>query len=331
MQIYKKGVLLINLGTPKSSQTKDVRHYLQEFLMDKRVITLPTILRFILVYGIIAPFRSRNSAKNYQKIWTKEGSPLLTHSQKLTQALQIKLGEGYQVVLAMRYGHPSIEEGLNQLKDCDEIIVLPLYPQYASATTGSSIEAVFKYFSKREYIPNLKIISDFYQKPDYIKALKQSITDDFKPDHHLLLSYHGLPEKQLQQLGCKTICEGPCSGKIKACYRNQAYATSNALANALGLRPTEYSIGFQSRLGKTPWIQPFTEEILSSLREKGIDKLMIACPSFTVDCLETLEEIAIGIKAQWLDLGGSSFHYIPCLNQNEAFVEALAQMINAQE
>jgi protoporphyrin/coproporphyrin ferrochelatase len=318
----KKGILLINLGTPKSCETQDVRHYLQEFLMDKRVITLPTILRFILVNGIIAPFRSRNSAKNYAKIWTKEGSPLLTHSQKLSHALQASLGKQYHVVLAMRYGYPCIAAGLKELEDYDEIIILPLYPQYASATTGSSIEAVFSYFSKREYIPNLRVITDYYENPSYIEALKQSIKSHYQADHHLLLSYHGLPEKQLQQLGCKAICEGPCTGKIRACYRRQAYASSKALADAMGLTSKQYSVGFQSRLGKTPWIKPFTDELLITLREKGIDKLMIACPSFTVDCLETLEEIAIGIKELWFELGGKSFHYIPCLNQNKSFVKA---------
>ena len=327
----KKGILLINLGTPKSSHTQDVRQYLQEFLMDKRVITLPALLRFILVYGIIAPFRSPKSAKNYRKIWTKEGSPLLTHSQKLSKALQDKLHEQYSVALAMRYGHPSIVEGLNKLIDCDEIIILPLYPQYASATTGSSIEEVFQYFSKREHIPRLTIISDFYQNPHYIEALKQSIEQHLKPNHHLLLSYHGLPEKQLHELGCKPICQGPCTGKVAACYRRQAFATSAALIQALGLTQAQFSVGFQSRLGKTPWIQPFTEDMLKTLREKGIDKLMVACPSFAVDCLETLEEIAIGIKAQWFALGGKAFHYIPCLNQNEAFVQALIKIINAPE
>ena len=326
----KKGVLLINLGTPRSTKTQDVRRYLQTFLMDKRVITLPTILRFVLVYGIIAPFRSPNTAKNYRKIWTQEGSPLLIHSQKLSQALQTRLQNKYHVVLAMRYGNPSIEQGLDTLAECDQIKVLPLYPQYASATSGSSIEDVFKYLSRREHIPHLTVISDFYEHPDYIEALKQSIERADKPDHHLLLSYHGLPEKQLHTLGCQPICQGPCTRDISACYRRQAYASSNGLAKALGLTTQQYSVSFQSRLGKTPWINPFTEELLPTLRAQGIDKLKVACPSFSVDCLETLEEIAIGLKEQWLKLGGKDFHYIPCLNQDEPFVEALINIINGQ-
>jgi len=327
----KKGILLINLGTPRSTKTQDVRHYLQTFLMDKRVINLPTILRFFLVYGIIAPFRSPYTAKNYRKIWTKEGSPLLTNSQKLSEALATRLPTNYRVVLAMRYGNPSIAQGLATLSDCEEIIILPLYPQYASATTGSSIEDVFKILATREHIPHLRIISDFYQHPHYIEALKQSIERADQPNHHLLLSYHGLPEKQLNALGCRPICQGPCSNTINACYRRQAYASSTALAQALGISEQQYSVGFQSRLGKTPWIKPFSDELLITLRAKGIDNLKVACPSFSVDCLETLEEIAMGLKEQWLKLGGKDFHYIPCLNQDEAFVAALIHIMNEQE
>jgi ferrochelatase len=299
--------------------------------MDKRVVTLPWVLRFILVYGLIAPFRSKKSAKNYAKIWTKEGSPLLVHSLKLMDTLQEAVAQNIKVSLGMRYGQPSIENALIALADCDDIDILPLYPQYASATNGSSITAVFDYLSKQEHIPNIRIISEFYQDANYIEALKQSIARHLKPDYHLLLSYHGLPEKQLLALGCQKICQGTCTGKIKACYRRQAFETSRLVSQALSLSPNDISVSFQSRLGKTPWIQPFTEDILKTLIDKGIRKLMVACPSFVSDCLETLEEIEIGIKATWYKLGGTEFKYIPCLNEDKAWIDAIVKLINVKE
>ena len=327
----KQGYLLINLGTPAAPTTKAVKSYLKTFLMDGRVIALPHLIRFILVYGIIAPFRSHKTAHAYQAIWTKEGSPLRIHTQELTQKLEQKHGSKYKIRFAMRYSEPTIAEALNELSDCENIGIVPLYPQYASATNGSSIMAIFDYFKNKEIIPNLSIIRDFYEHPAYMQALTESIRPYLKPNSHLLMSYHGLPENQLQKIGCNPVCTIPCPSKItpgKACYRQQCFLTSKALANNLGLTEDQYTISFQSRLGKTPWIKPYTDEVLQELAAQGIKNLCVVCPAFVADCLETLEEIEIQAKEQWQALGGHDFQYIPCLNAQDHWVTALAQILD---
>jgi ferrochelatase len=326
-----KAYLLINLGTPEAPTRRSVKKYLQTFLMDERVIALPTFIRWILVYGIIAPFRSGRSAHAYQQIWTPSGSPLAVHSQHLIEKLRNKLPKDVKLAFAMRYGEPSIQNALKQLADCDEIVILPLYPQYASATNASSTVAVFDYFKQQQIIPNLRVIRDFYQHPAYIQALSESIKPYLKQDYHLLLSYHGLPENQLEKIGCRPVCQSACSDEIKpgnACYRQQCFLTSKQLATSLKLTETEYSISFQSRLGKTPWIKPYTDEMLNTLREKGIKSLLIACPAFVADCLETLEEIGIQCKQQWLELGGEDLQLIPCLNDQDKWVDSLIQILD---
>jgi protoporphyrin/coproporphyrin ferrochelatase len=327
------GILLINLGTPDSPTTASVKKYLNEFLMDKRVINLPYLIRLILVKGIVVPFRSKKSAQNYQTIWTEKGSPLLLHTRELAEKLQVYLDQNYKVAMGMRYGNPSIEKALRELKDCEQLIIFPLYPQYASATTGSSIEKVMELLRQEQVIHSFEYIRDYFNHPAYIEALTKSIEHQIKRDHHLLLSYHGLPERQLEAIGCRPICQGNCSLdviRVKACYRQQCFISSARLIQALGLEPTNYTVSFQSRLGKTPWIQPFTDESLKKLYDKGIRKLQIACPSFVADCLETLEEIAISAKEQWFALGGETFEYLSCLNSEPKWVEAIAQIIKHQ-
>jgi ferrochelatase len=326
----KKGFLLINLGTPNSSELKDVKSYLKTFLMDERVITLPKLIRFILVYGIIVPFRSKKTTHAYQQVWTKDGSPLAFLTQKLIQKLQINLSHDVKITYAMRYGNPSIASALDSLKECDEITLLPLYPQYASATTASSLIEVFDYYKTQQIIPNIKIIRDFFGHQDFIQALAKSMKPYLKTDHHLLLSYHGLPENQLDKIGCKPVCRDKCPPNIipgKACYKQQCYLTSTALATTLNLTNKQYSISFQSRLGKTPWIKPYTDETLEKLAKQGIKKLSVACPSFVTDCLETLEEIAIQCKEQWKELGGEEFQFIPCLNDQDVWIDALKKIL----
>jgi ferrochelatase len=326
----KKGILLINLGTPERPSTVAVRKYLREFLQDKRVLTIPSFLRYLLLYGVILPFRSPRTAQAYQEIWTPQGSPLLIHSLKLATKLNERLGPQYNAVLAMRYGEPSIKKALISLKSCETITVLPLYPQYSSAATGSSIEAVLRLLESETIFPSLNIIRDFHSHPNYIKALATSIRPYLASHDHLLLSYHGVPESHLKAGGCEQICEVKCPPtnlSDKGCYRAQCIQTSRLVGEALGLKEENLSFSFQSRLGRTPWIKPYTDVILPVLIAKGVKHLAIACPSFVVDCLETLEEIGMRAKDTWLKLGGETLTLIPCLNESDESIEALIAVL----
>ena len=324
----KKGLLLINIGSPDSPDIPAVRRFLREFLSDKRVIDLPILLRYILLYAFILPFRPRQSAKAYQAVWTDHGAPLLCYSEQLRDKLQQRLGIEYQVELGMRYGRPSIQAALQQLKACEHIIVLPLYPQYSSAATGSSIEKVLQLLTSNTVFPSMTIIRDFYNHPAFIHAQAELIRP-YLPNHdYVLFSYHGLPERHLLKAGCQTICTGTCPTPLKTqgCYRAQCFETSRLLADSLQLNT--FSSAFQSRLGRTPWIKPYTDEILKTLAESGIKRLAIACPSFVTDCLETLEEIGIRAKEQWLQLGGEQLTLIPCLNDHELWIDAIQQLVS---
>lgn len=321
-----RGLLVINLGTPDNADVTSVRRYLREFLSDKRVIDLPYLLRTLLVNAFILPFRSKKSAHAYQSIWTTEGSPLLCYSRNLVEQLQVHLETEFKVVLGMRYGKPSISQALNDLKDCDSLTILPLYPQYSSAATGSSIEEAMNLLASREVIPSLKIIRDFFKHPAYVKAQAQSIKNHQNNPEYILFSYHGLPERQVLKSGCATVCADICptiSDSNQGCYKAQCHETSRLLAQELGLDTDQYSSAFQSRLGKTPWIKPYTDEMLNKLASKGIKHLTVACPSFVTDCLETLEEIGIQAKQQWLDLGGKELTLIPCMNDDPLWVQAI--------
>lgn len=321
-----KGLLLINLGTPQAPCIPEVRRYLREFLSDPRVIDLPLPLRALLLYGTILPFRPKISAKAYQAIWTTEGSPLLVHCQNLVAKLQAKLQGQVTVALGMRYGQPSIASALEQLAGCREITVLPLYPQYSSAATGSSIEKTLSLLSKASKQPTLHIIHEFYQHPSFINALAQSIKPYLAKSDFLLFSYHGIPVRQLKRQGCETVCAEACPIIARAnpyCYRAQCYQTSREIAQSLAISEASFGVSFQSRLGKTPWIHPYTDLYLAELAQRGIKRLAVACPSFVTDCLETLEEIAIRAKEQWLHLGGESLDCIPCLNDSDLLVKAI--------
>lgn len=328
----RKGLLIINLGTPNHANSKAVREYLSEFLTDKRVIDLPAFLRYLLVYCFILPFRTRQSTHAYQSIWSEQGSPLLRHSQHLVKQLQAILDTEFKISLGMRYGKPSIKTALDELKECDFITVLPLYPQYSSAATGSSIEEVMRLISLQEVIPSLHIIRDFYQHPSYIKAQAALIKSHLGENQHLLLSYHGIPERQINKSGCKIVCKETCPpiSDTKGCYKAQCHETSLLLATELQLSNNQYSTAFQSRLGKTPWIKPYTDEVLIDLAAKGIKNLAISCPSFVADCLETLEEIGIRAKEQWLGLGGKQFTLIPCMNDSAEWVQAISNIVTTK-
>lgn len=335
----KTGILLINLGTPDAPSTKAVRRYLREFLSDPRVIDLPTLPRWLLLNLFILPLRPKTSAKAYKSIWHRDGSPLLLHSEKLANALEKQLGDGYQVALGMRYGQPSINSAVTLLNEakCDKIIVLPLFPQYSSAATGSAIEKALDVIRKQSTIPNIILHSDFYNQPEFIlsqAAIIRKTLKDWQPDLYLF-SYHGLPKRQLSKNNvCENMfCQGaiPCpkiSSKNRHCYRAQCYETSRSLAQQLNLTANQYQTSFQSRLGRLPWIKPYTDMELAKFAEQGIKNIAITCPSFICDCLETLEEIGIQAKEQWQRLGGEKFQLIPCVNNHPLWIDGLVNMIN---
>ncbi len=331
--LMKHGLLLINLGTPNNTDFSSVRSYLREFLTDKRVIDLPAFIRYALVYGIILPFRTKRSAHAYQSIWTELGSPLLFHSQSLAKQIQEKIGPKYKIALGMRYGKPSIESALDQLKNCESITVLPLYPQYSSAANGSSIEKVMRIISTWNLIPSIQIISDFFQNQAYVKAQSEVIKPYLQEKTHVLFSYHGIPERQITKNSCKSICSEACpalTDKIRGCYRAQCYETSRLLARELGLSASDYTTAFQSRLGKTPWIKPYTDQILNEVHAKKIEHLIIVCPSFVADCLETLEEIGVRLHQQWIALGGKELTVVPSMNTDPAWIKAILAITGIQ-
>lgn len=325
----KNALLLINLGTPQAPDKRSVRQYLAEFLADPRVIDLPAPLRYALIYCLVLPFRPKTTASAYQAIWTDEGSPLLSNSLKLKEKLQRRLQGTLQVELGMRYGKPSIQKALDSLSSCENLTILPLYPQYSSAATGSAIEKTLSLLRSQVNFPSLKIISSFYQEPAYLKA-QAALIKPLLPHHDFILfSYHGVPVRQLKKAGCPQVCEGPCPSdntNLQHCYRAQCHHSTEAIAKLLGLRPEQYGISFQSRLGKTPWIGPFTDKVLEDLAKKGIKRLAICCPSFVADCLETEEEIGIRGGAQWQQLTGETLTLVPCLNDDDLWVDALIEI-----
>lgn len=333
---HQKGVLLVNLGTPDDCTPKAVRTYLKEFLMDRRVIDIPALWRWLLVNLIIVPFRHRKSAAAYQTVWTNDGSPLLVFSEALKAGLAAKLGDAYQVELGMRYGQPNIKQAFQKMKSCSSITVIPLFPQYASAANGSAIEKFLQIAKSEWNLPNLAILSSFHNHPGFIQAytavIKKTLQD--KKIDQLVFSYHGLPERHIN----KSHCDAPCDKQqscpaIKSdnafCYRAQCYATSHLIADNLNLTNKDFTVAFQSRLGRTPWIKPYTDLILPKLREKGIKNIAVVCPSFVADCLETLEEMDIRGREQWQELGGDKFYFIPCLNDNEIWIDALVDMVHS--
>ncbi len=332
------GVLLINLGTPDSPSPKSVRRYLREFLSDPRVIDLPKIPRWLLLNLVILPFRPYQSSRAYQKIWQTQGSPLLIHSRNLKTALAKNLGDDYHVELGMRYGQPNIEKALDQLlsQTCRKIIVMPLFPQYASASNGSAIAKTLELLKTKWNIPAVEIRSDFFEHPGFIKAYANIIQQELQSFDFdcLLFSYHGLPQRHIAKSQCQHSdhCQlkTPCpiiDINNRFCYRAQCYATSRKIAEYLALNENQYRVSFQSRLGRTPWITPYTDLLLPQLAKQGIKNLAIVSPSFVADCLETLEEIGIRAHRQWQSLGGQNFKLIPCLNNHALWVKALSDLI----
>jgi ferrochelatase len=332
------GLLLINLGTPDAPETAAVRRYLREFLGDPRVIDLPAVARWLLLNLIILPLRPARSAEAYRKIWSEDGSPLLFHHLSLAQALQTELGEGVQVVPVMRYGNPSIASGLATLKAAgiDRILVLPLYPQYSSATTGSTLEAVFSQAAQLWNVPALQVLPPFYADPGFIGALAaqaRPVVARLQPEH-VLFSFHGLPERQLKKgdaSGCHCLAQTDCCETIgppnQYCYRAHCVQTAKLTAAELGLAPAAWSISFQSRLGRTPWITPYTDVVLAELAARGVKRVAVVSPAFTADCLETLEELGIRAAADFRAQGGEQLELVPSLNAEPVWVAAVAALV----
>ncbi|PHQ79191.1 MAG: ferrochelatase [Coxiella sp. (in: Bacteria)] len=322
----KIGVLLINLGTPDDTSLPSIRRYLDEFLMDPYVVDLPWPLRALLVKGFILRTRPKTTQHAYQQIWGDNDSPLRLHSLDMQRQLAARLTDNYHVELGMRYGTPSMAEALKKLmaQTIDKLIVVPLFPQYSQAATESAIQCFKKTFKTLKSAIPVDIIHDFYNHPAFIESQAKLIQAQLRdvPYDKLLMSYHGLPVKHLAKSGCthvETDCKNqhPCpaiSASNKNCYRAQCYATSRLLAEKLSLSTDQYDVTFQSRLGKTPWIKPYTDQHLIELRKRGIADIAITCPSFVADCLETLEEIDIRGRQQWQQLGGRAFTLVSCIN-----------------
>lgn len=334
--MYKKGVLLVNLGTPDDPGRKSVYRYLKQFLLDPRVIDISPIARNVLVRGIIAPFRSGSSSKLYKLLWTQDGSPLKIYGIKVRDALREKLGSDYVVELGMRYQKPSIESALDALKqqNVSSIKVVPLFTQYASASTGSVYEEVMRILSKWQAIPHLEIVNSFYKNEKLIDVFVQRAHEYNLDDYeHFVFSYHGIPQRHLRKADhnnhclknkdcCQTITE-----KNQFCYSAQCYATTFEIVKKLGLRKDQYTVCFQSRLGKDPWTEPFTPDALKELSDKGIKNILVFSPSFVADCLETLIEIGDEYKEEWEEWGGEKIDLVASLNDHPLWIEALEDII----
>ena len=336
--MVKRAVLLINLGSPDAPTTPAVRRYLREFLLDPRVIDIPALARALLVYLLILPFRSSRSAEAYRKIWQVGGSPLVIAGRELQVKLQKQLGDSYEVSLGMRYGEPSLARVVRKLgqRSWEEIIVVPLFPQYASASTGSAMEVVLQEMAKENMIPAMRVLPDYYADPGFIASFVSVAQRELAtyPADFVLFSYHGLPERQIRRTdraGTHCLASENCCDRIteanRFCYRAQCFATTRALVAGLKLSPDRYSTSFQSRLGRTPWIKPYTDEVLATLRQRGVKRLAIMCPAFVADCLETLEEIGMRAAEDWHKLGGEDLRLIPSLNSDDTWCETIARWV----
>jgi ferrochelatase len=334
----RRGVLLLNLGTPAAPEAGAVRRYLREFLGDPRVLDVSPAARRLILELFILPFRPRRSAAAYAQIWTREGSPLLLHTRALRDAVAERLGPHYAVEVGMRYGAPSIASALERLRASRPrgLVVLPLFPQYSAAATGSALARVHTLLARSWDVPSVSTVGAFFARPGFIEAtahVARPLLADFRADH-VLFSYHGLPERQIRKsdpLGGHCLASGDCCASAAAaeggCYRAQCFATSAALRDALGLAGERCSTAFQSRLGRTPWIRPYTDAALPELAERGVKRIAVLCPSFVADCLETLEEIGIRGREQWREVGGDELLLVPCVNAHPVWADAVANLV----
>lgn len=334
----RKAILLLNVGTPDKPEIRSVRKYLSEFLNDPFVIDLPWLFRKILVNLIIVPFRAPKSTKLYQQLWTKQGSPLLLNTIKLQDKLQTKIGGKDQVFVAMRYGNPSIMLAVEQIVKVgfDQVILVPLFPQYATSTSETAIQAVNKEAKRWKEFPSIKVVNQFYDHPEFINAWHAKVQEfDINAYDHILFSYHGLPLSHIQKihpsvgsLNCNCTSEMPENGQL--CYKATCYATTRLMVEKFGLKKEQYSVGFQSRLTKN-WLSPFTDELIKDLAKKGKKKMLILSPAFVADCLETKVELGIEYAEMFREFGGEKLDLVESLNDSEVWVDALDAIIRKQE
>ena len=337
MAISRRGIILMNLGSPDSTAVKDVRKYLNEFLTDKRVIDYSWLFRKIVMQGIVVPRRAPKSAEAYQTIWMPEGSPLIVLTERLADALRKEVP--HPVAVSMRYGNPDMDsayqELLQQIPDLEEVVAVPLYPRYAMSSYETAVEHAKEVWRKKKYKFRLKFIPPVYNRPEYIHALTEHIRPWMNKDFdHLLFSFHGIPERHLEKtdpthqhcLGSADCCS-VASPAHATCYRHQCLTTMNLVAQGLGLPEDKFSFSFQSRLGREEWLKPYTDYRFQDMPREEIKKLLVICPAFVSDCLETLEEIAIRGRESFLESGGAEFEMIPCLNSDPLWVKALAGWI----
>ena len=335
------GILILNLGSPDSPEVGDVKKYLREFLMDERVIDAPYLIRMMIVEGFVLPFRPQRSAHAYASVWTKEGPPLKVFTQAFVNEIEKQID--LPVAVAMRYGNPTPQAALKELSEkCNslkEVFIAPMYPHYAMSSYETALVHVQNEIKQNWPSLKVKVLKPFYKEPDDIKSVAQSIKPYLQQDFdQLLFSYHGLPVRHLKKSDttqshcytCVNCCDVPSSA-WDTCYKHQVTQTSHLVAAELGLDKSKYAISFQSRLGRDEWIKPFTVERLENLPKEGVKKLLIVCPAFVADCLETVEEISIVGKKTFIDAGGESFTMIPCLNSSAPWVKAFAGYCNSRE
>ena len=333
-----QGLLLVNLGTPDAPRTAEVRAYLREFLSDPRVIDLPAPARWALVNLVIAPFRSGRSAEAYRKVWTDEGSPLLVHGRALRDAMRERLPAGTPVELGMRYGRPSVETAFRALRDAgaDRIVVFPLFPQHSSAAWGSAVARVLELAAAEENVPSLAVVPPFFDHPAFVDALvgvARPALSAFRPDR-VVFSFHGLPERQIRrgdETGGRHCLASPdCCAEIvaanRSCYRAQCFATARAAARGLGLGAVACEVAFQSRLGRTPWIRPWTDVRVVELAHSGVRRVAVLVPSFVADCLETVEEIGIRARQAFVAAGGEDLLAVPCVNADPLWADGAVRL-----
>ncbi len=333
---YKKktGVLLINLGTPDSPSVGDVRSYLSQFLNDPRVIDIPWLARKLLVNAIIVPFRAPKSAKVYKELWTDEGSPLIIYSEQAAKLLEESLDDSYSVHLAMRYKNPSIPDVLEEMRKAnyDRIILLPMFPQNASASTGSALEEAMRVISSWWVIPELRVISQYYDHPDYLDAIVDRASKYNLDEYdHILFSYHGLPERQVDKVYEEGLCsDRDCEHEItyenKYCYKATCYATSRMLAAKMNIPEDRYTVCFQSRLDKK-WIRPFSDDVIKDKAKEGAKKLLVFSPAFTADCLETIIEIGDEYQELFEEHGGEKVQLVESLNDHPLWIRCLKDLV----
>lgn len=338
MNTYPKdGILLINTGSPDSPETPDVRRYLKQFLSDPRVIDIAPLARWILVNVVILPFRPKQSGEAYASIWTDRGSPLISHSEDFRDRLRERLPECL-VEIGMAYGRPSVPEGMERLlkQGAKRIVIVPMFPQYASATVGSVLELSYKTAAEKMNVPAVTALPPFYEEPEFLDAwtaIARPQLDEFKPDH-IVMSYHGLPERHIfkgDPTGSHCLKRGDCCDHYREanpmCYRAHCFATTRGIAERLGLGPNDYTLAFQSRLGRDPWLTPATDETIAELAKKGVKRLAVLSPAFVADCIETIEEIGMQAKETFEENGGTDFRLVTSLNSEPVWADAFTGIL----